>query len=91
VRLQVGYIQEPGNFVRMLTSSTGNVAQVLSRVDLEAAQEAAAQVSVAGAVSELGVFLIAPGIAQAMILGLQAGHIALEFGVELLQVAGKMA
>ncbi len=33
VRLQVGYIQEPGNFVQMLTGSTGNVAQALSRAD----------------------------------------------------------
>jgi len=57
VRLQVGYIQEPGNFVRMLTGSTGNATQVLSRADLAAAQEAAAQVSVPGAVLDMTVQL----------------------------------
>ena len=57
VRLQVGYIQEPGNFVRMLTGSAGNAAQVLSRADLEAAQEAAMQVSVPGAVLDMTVQL----------------------------------
>ncbi|MDY7079263.1 MAG: AAA family ATPase [Chloroflexota bacterium] len=57
VRLQVGYIQEPGNFVRMLTGSTGNAVQVLSRADLEAAQEAAARVPVPGAVLDMTVQL----------------------------------
>jgi len=57
VRLQVGYIQEPGNFIQMLTGSTGNVAQALSRADLEAAQEAAARVSVPGAVLDMTVQL----------------------------------
>jgi MoxR-like ATPase len=65
VRLQVGYIQEPGNFIQMLTGSTDNVAQVFSRADpstrlrtgLEAAQEAAARVSVPGAVLDMTVQL----------------------------------
>jgi MoxR-like ATPase len=57
VRLQVGYIQEPGNFVRMLTGSTGNAAQVLSRADLAAAQEAAARIPVPGAVLDMTVQL----------------------------------
>jgi len=57
VRLQVGYIQEPGNFVRMLTGTTGSTPQVLSRADLEAAQEAAARVSVPGAVLDMTVQL----------------------------------
>lgn len=57
VRLQVGYIQEPGNFVRMLTGSTGKAAQVLSRADLEAAQKAAMRVSVRGAVLDMTVQL----------------------------------
>ena len=57
VRLQVGYIQEPGNFIQMLTGTTGSTPQVLSRADLEAAQEAAARVSVPGAVLDMTVQL----------------------------------
>jgi len=57
VRLQVGYIQEPSNFIQMLTGSTGHVAQALSRADLQAAQEAAARVSVPGAVLDMTVQL----------------------------------
>jgi MoxR-like ATPase len=50
VRLQVGYVREPANFVQMLTGSTGQTAQILDRADLAAAQEAAAKVAVPGAV-----------------------------------------
>jgi len=57
VRLQVGYIREPGNFIQMLTGTTGSTPQVLSRADLEAAQEAAARVSVPGAVLDMTVQL----------------------------------
>ena len=57
VRLQVGYIQEPGNFIQMLTGTTGSTPQVLSRADLEAAQEAAARVLVPGAVLDMTVQL----------------------------------
>lgn len=51
VRLLVGYIREPANFIRMLTSPTDHpVERVLSRADLVAAQEAAAKVTVPEAV-----------------------------------------
>jgi len=45
VRLQVGYIQEPSNFTRMLTGSVGDTTQMLNRAELHAAQEAAAKVA----------------------------------------------
>ena len=57
VRLQVGYIREPGNFIQMLTGTTGSTPQVLSCADLEAVQEAAARVSVPGAVLDMTVQL----------------------------------
>jgi MoxR-like ATPase len=46
VRLEVGYIQEPRNFTRMLTGSVGNAPSFLSRRDLETAQQAAARIAV---------------------------------------------
>lgn len=52
VRLQVGYVQEPGNFTRMLQGTVGQMGQVLSRADLEAAQDAAARVTIASSICD---------------------------------------
>lgn len=52
VRLQVNYIQEPGNFTRMLTGSIGDVSQFLTRADLKAAQDATTKVVVDTSVLE---------------------------------------
>ena len=52
VRLEVGYIQEPGNFTQMLTGSVGNAPRFLTRADLKAAQDAATQISVDTSVIE---------------------------------------
>jgi MoxR-like ATPase len=53
VRLLVGYVQEPGNFVQMLTGRVGTVGQILSSADLQAAQGAAAKVAVPGSVHDM--------------------------------------
>ena len=57
VRLQVRYIQEPGNFTQMLTGSVGRMSQVITRSDLEAAQEAAAKVTMPKAILDMVVQL----------------------------------